>query len=67
MPEKYLLNMSQDPGGYYDVHKAACVHVLTTNCEEIGVFYAPSSAVVAAKLKHPYRMIKGCNDCFGML
>ena len=66
MPEKYLLNLTQEPGGYNDVHKAACVHVLPTNCEEIGFFYAPSSAVVAATLKFPYRKIKGCNVCFGM-
>jgi hypothetical protein len=66
MPEKYILNMNPEENGFNDVHKAACVHVPKTNCEEIGAFFAPASAVMAAKLRHPYRKIKGCYYCFGM-
>jgi hypothetical protein len=66
MTEKYLLNLSQEQGGYNHVQKDACAYVPKTNYEEFGVFYAASSAVVAAKLKYPYRKIKGCYYCFGM-
>ena len=66
MPEKYLLSMNLEESGFNDVHKAECIHVPETNYEEIGHFYAPSSAVMAAKLKHPYRKIRGCIYCFGM-
>lgn len=58
--------MSFDESGFNNVHKAACTHAVEAKYEEIGHFFAPSSAVVAAKLKHPYRKIKGCYYCFDM-
>ncbi|MES2873270.1 MAG: hypothetical protein V4708_06075 [Bacteroidota bacterium] len=66
MAEKYLLSMTLEESGFNDVHKAECIYSPKANYEEIGDFFAPSSAVVAAKLKHPYRKIKGCLYCFGM-
>ncbi len=66
MAEKYLLSMTLEESGFNDVHKAECIYSPKANYEEIGDFFAPASAVVAAKLKHPYRKIKGCIYCFGM-
>lgn len=65
MAEKFLLNLTLEQSGFNDVHKAACTHVTKNNCEDLGDFFATSSAVVAAKLRHPYRKIKGCYICFG--
>ncbi len=67
MAEQYVLNLSFENSGFNDVHKAACAYVSQTQNEELGCFFAPSSAVIAAKLKHPYRKIKGCNFCFGLV
>lgn len=66
MAEQYVLDLTLDECCFNDVHKAICSHVLHAQHEEIGSFFAPSSAVIAAKLKHPYRKIKGCNYCFAI-
>jgi hypothetical protein len=65
MTEKYVLHLKGDQNGFYDVHKTKCIHVPKRDCIAIGEFAAPASAVVAAKLKYPYKTIKGCYFCAG--
>ncbi len=65
MTDKYLLNLTPDQNGFNDVHKVDCAYLPKRDLEKLGDFTAPASAVVAAKLKYPYKRIKGCYFCAG--
>ena len=63
MKYKFVLNLNQQTNGDYEVHKAGCEYLLTSNYVELGDFSYCSSAVTESKLKHPFKKINGCFYC----
>lgn len=63
MADRYVLNLNQQLNGDYEVHKVGCSHFPTNNYEDLGTHNYCSSAVIEAKLKHPYKKINGCYYC----
>ncbi len=59
----YRLNLNQQSNGDYELHENGCIYYPTQNYDDLGYYSSCSSAVTAAKQKHPYKKINGCKTC----